>query len=457
MNINQIQSVYFIGAGGIGMSSLVRYFLSINKKVAGYDKTPSTLTAQLVKEGANIHYEDKPSLIPDFCKNKQTTLVVYTPAIPTNHKELTYFIENGYQIKKRAQVLGLITKSSKGLCIAGTHGKTTTSTILAHLLHQSDIGCTAFLGGISQNYHTNLLINKKSSYTVIEADEFDRSFHSLAPYISVITSCEPDHLDIYKTKEAYYESFEHYTSLIRPKGALLIHSDVKINPRLNPSVQKYTYSMNSGDFHAENITINNGEIHFDFVAPNMKIEKINLGVPMYINIENSIAALAVAYLCGSKKEDLSKGLSSYRGVERRFEFILKTDNHVLINDYAHHPAEVAKSIQSIKLLYPNRKLTTIFQPHLFSRTKDFYKEFANSLSLSDAIILLDIYPAREKPIKGISSAIIFDEINTDKPKALLTKETLLTKLPFLNTDIVLTLGAGDIVLLLPKIKTILEG
>lgn len=456
MDINQIQSVYFIGAGGIGMSALVRYFLSLGKVVGGYDRTPSTLTEKLIKEGAAIHYEDNYSLIPSSFKNKKTTLIVFTPAIPKDHSEYCFFKNNEYTILKRAEVLGLITKSSKGLCIAGTHGKTTTSTMLAHLLNQSHIGCTAFLGGISQNYHTNLLLNSQSPYTVIEADEFDRSFHHLHPFISVITSADPDHLDIYGTKEAYFESFEHYTSLTCSNGILLMREGLNLQPQINNSVQVYSYSKDTGDFHAENIRIKNGEIYINFVGPNVQIDNIQLGVPISINIENSIAAIAVAHLCGATSSGIKAAMKSFKGVERRFDFILKNDKHVLINDYAHHPAELKQSILSIKELYPDRKLTTIFQPHLYSRTKDFYSEFANSLSLSDEVILLDIYPAREEPIEGVTSKLIYDKIKAPLKKLLVSKDDLVNLLKTTSTDIVLTVGAGDINLLLPKLKSTLE-
>lgn len=294
MNIETIKSVYFIGAGGIGMSALIRYFLSKGKTVAGYDRTSSELTERLITEGAQIHYEEDINLIPEECKDKASTLVVYTPAVPQGHAELTYFRENGFNIHKRSQVLGIITRSSKGLCVAGTHGKTTTSTMAAHLLHQSHVGCTAFLGGISKNYGTNLLLSATSPYTVIEADEFDRSFHWLSPWMSVITATDPDHLDIYGTKEAYLESFRHYTTLIQPGGALILHKGLEMQADVQPGVTTYTYSRNEGDFHAENIRIGNGEIFIDFVAPDTRINDIQLGVPVSINIENGVAAMALA-------------------------------------------------------------------------------------------------------------------------------------------------------------------
>lgn len=455
MKIENFKSIYFIGAGGIGMSALVRYFLSKNLLVGGYDKTPTPLTQKLIEEGAQIHYSDDVSLIPDPFKDNQETLVIYTPAIPYTHTELHFFKEAEFTILKRAEVLGLITKSSKGLCIAGTHGKTTTSTMLAHLLHQSHVGCTAFLGGISQNYHTNLLLNQDSPYTVIEADEFDRSFHFLHPYISVITSAEPDHLDIYGTKEAYLQSFEDYTALIDNNGVLIIREGLEIKPNLKSGTTLYSYSKDSGDFHAENIRIENGEIQIDFVGPNVCIKDIQLGVPIAINIENSVAAIAVAHLCGATNSEIKKGVENFRGVERRFDFILKNQKHVFINDYAHHPSEIKQSILSVKELYPNRKLTTVFQPHLYTRTRDFYKEFATSLSLSDEVILTEIYPAREEPIAGVTSDIIANEINNSK-KHITSKEKIVSLLETLDTDIVLTLGAGDINLLIPEIKNILE-
>ena len=325
MNIETIKSVYFVGAGGIGMSALIRYFLSKGKFVAGYDRTPSELTGHLIAEGAQIHYEENTGLIPEICKDKESTLVVYTPAIPQEHAELAYFRENGFEIHKRSQVLGTITRSSKGLCVAGTHGKTTTSTMAAHLFHQSHVGCTAFLGGISKNYGTNLLLSPTSPYTVIEADEFDRSFHWLSPYMSVITSTDPDHLDIYGTREAYLESFRHYTTLIQPGGALIIRKGLALQPDVQPGVRTYTYSRDEGDFHAENIRIGNGEIVIDFIAPDTRINDIRLGVPIGINIENGVAAMALAHLNGVTDEEIRQGMASFRGVDRRFDF--KTDSY----------------------------------------------------------------------------------------------------------------------------------
>ena len=444
MNIENIKSVYFVGAGGIGMSALIRYFLSKGKLVAGYDRTPSELTEHLIVEGAQIHYEENVSLIPEDCKDKETTLVVYTPAVPQDHAELVYFRNNGFEIQKRAQVLGTITHSSKGLCVAGTHGKTTTSTMAAHLLYQSHVGCTAFLGGISKNYGTNLLLSQSSPYTVIEADEFDRSFHWLSPYMSVITATDPDHLDIYGTEEAYLESFRHYTTLIQPGGALIIHKDIALKPDVQSGVKVYTYARTEGDFHAENIRIGNGEIFIDFVAPDTRINDIQLGVPVSINIENGVAAMALAHLNGATDEEIKRGMASFRGVDRRFDFKLKNDKVVFLSDYAHHPAEIAQSVKSIRDLYQDKKITAIFQPHLYTRTRDFYKEFADSLSLLDEVILVDIYPAREQPIPGVTSQLIYDNLRPSIEKCMCRKEDILNLLSQKKIEVLITLGAGDI-------------
>ncbi len=455
MNLENLKNIYFIGIGGIGMSALARYFLFHGKNVAGYDRTVTPLTEKLMEEGADIHYQDEIDSIPKTFKNKENTLVVYTPAIPSNHTEFIFFQKNHFNLKKRAEVLGLITQSYKGLCIAGTHGKTTTSTILAHLLHQSHIGCNAFLGGIAKNYNTNLLLSKTSPYTVIEADEYDRSFHWLSPYIAIITSVEADHLDIYGSEKKYVESFQKFTSLIQPKGVLLLKEGLSISPKVSKGVKIYTYSITKGDYYAENITIDKGEIIFDFITPKGRIEKIQLGVPIAINIENSIAAMAIAMLIGVNAEEIKKGIKSYKGVDRRFDFQIKTPNLIFLNDYAHHPAEVKQSILSIKQLYPTKKITGVFQPHLYSRTQSFYKEFAESLSLLDKVILLDIYPAREKPIEGVSSQLIYDALSPTMEKKLVKKESLLEVIKREPIEILITLGAGDIDVFVPEIKNIL--
>lgn len=437
------------------MSNLARYFMSKGKKVAGYDRTETPLTKDLVTEGAEIHYTDDIKLIPDYCKDKESTLVVYTPAVPAENEEVRYFHQNGFTIQKRAQVLGIITKSSKALCCAGTHGKTTTSSMLAHILKQSHLDCNAFLGGILKNYGSNLMLSDKSEFTVVEADEYDRSFHWLHPYMALITSVDPDHLDIYGTEEEYLKSFEKFTSLIQPGGALVMKHNIKLSPKTGKDVRIYTYSMDKGDFHAQNIKIGNGEISFDFVTPKETIDNIQLGVPVKINIENGIGSMALAWLNGVTAEELRHGMATFMGAKRRFDFLLKTDKIVMIDDYAHHPEELAASITSVKELYPNRKLTGIFQPHLYTRTRDFAPEFARSLSLLDELILLDIYPAREKPIEGVTSKIIFDKVTC--PKTLCNKEELLPLLENKdNIEVLLTMGAGDIDQLLKPIKDILE-
>lgn len=439
------------------MSALVRYFLSKGMSVAGYDRTKSPLTEQLMGEGAAIHFTDDVHLIPEFFKNKANTLIVYTPAVPADHSELSYFHSNGFEVLKRSQVLGLITKSSRGICIAGTHGKTTTSSITAHLFRQSSVDCNAFLGGILKNYKSNLLLSDHSDLVVVEADEYDRSFHQLTPYMAVITSADPDHLDIYRTPEAYKESFEVFTSLIRPDGTLIMKYGINITPRLQPGVKIYTYSAEdkNADFHAGNIRIGNGEIWFDFIGPSVLIADIQLGVPVKVNIENSIAAIALAWLNGVKPQEIKDAMRSFEGPERRFDFHLKKDDIVLIDDYAHHPEELKSSILSVKELYPGRKVTGIFQPHLYSRTRDFATGFAESLSFLDELILLDIYPAREEPIPGVTSRIIFDKV-TIHDKKLCTKEQLPELIRNGSFDVVLMLGAGDIDRLIEPVKRILE-
>ena len=456
MDANQLKAVYFIGAGGIGMSALVRYFLSKGKKVGGYDRTPSELTEKLIEEGAQIHYEESVEQIGQDFLNAEETLIVYTPAIPDNHAELQYFRQNGFTIHKRSQVLGMLTRSGKGLCAAGTHGKTTTSTMAAHLLHQSHVGCDAFLGGISKNYGTNLLLSDTSDYVVIEADEFDRSFHWLTPFATVITSTDADHLDIYGTEEAYLESFSHYTSLIQPGGALIMRKGIRLNPRIQESVTLYTYSREEGDFHAENVRIGGGEIIFDYVSPLGNIKDIQLGVPVAINIENGIAAMALAQLSGATAEEIKAGMASFRGVDRRFDFKIKTDKVVYLSDYAHHPEEIKQSILSMRALYEDKKLTAVFQPHLYTRTRDFYKEFADSLSLLDEVILTDIYPARELPIEGVTSELIFDNLRPGIDKTLCKKEEVLDVLKNKNIEVLITLGAGDIENYVPQICKILN-
>lgn len=449
------QSIYFVGIGGIGMSNLARYFLSQNKKVGGYDRVETPLTRELQSEGAFVHYEDNIHNVPQEFLEKEDTLIIYTPAVPNSHGELSYFRENGFTMMKRAQVLGEITKASDAVCVAGTHGKTTVSSMIAHLLRQSHVDCNAFLGGIVKNYDNNLLLTDKSNITVAEADEYDRSFHWLHPWIAVITSADPDHLDIYGTPEAYRESFEKFTSLIRPDGYLILKKGAPVTPKTDESVRIFTYSETEGDYHAENVRIGNGEILFDFVSPQEKIANLNLGVPVKVNIENAVAAIAAAQLCGVTSDEIRSAISTFGGAKRRFDFHIKTKNIVFIDDYAHHPQELTASIQSIRALYPDKKVTGVFQPHLYSRTRDFVDDFGESLSLLEDVILLDIYPAREEPIEGVTSQIIFDKI-TSKEKTLLEKKDLLDFLSHKELEVLVTLGAGDIDRLLPEIKEMLE-
>ena len=455
MNINNIKSVYFVGAGGIGMSAIARYFLKKGLIVGGYDKTPSDLTRQLEKEGMLIHYEEDINQIPQACKNQQECLVIYTPAIPAEHKELCYFQENGFEIQKRAQVLGTLTKTHKGLCVAGTHGKTTTSTMCAHIMHQSHLDCNAFLGGISKNYGTNYILSD-SDYVVIEADEFDRSFHWLRPWMSVITSTDPDHLDIYGTKEAYLESFRHYSELIQPGGALIIHRDLEMKEHLQDGVRRYDYSLNEGDFHAENIRIENGEITFDFISPIESVKDINLGQPIPINIENGIAAMAMAQLNGCIAEELKYGMQTYGGVDRRFDFKIKTNKLVFLSDYAHHPKEIYQSARSIRELYKDKHITAIFQPHLYTRTRDFYKDFADALSQLDEVILTEIYPARELPIEGVTSKLIYDNLKPGVKKEMIRKDDVLNFVKNHTFEVLIVLGAGDLDNQVPEIAKILN-
>lgn len=437
------------------MAALERYFLAKGCRVAGYDRTPTDLTRALQDEGVEITFDESVEAIPaDFKGCPEEVLVVYTPALPDMHPGLSYFRENGYEVVKRAAVLGNITRDTKGLCFAGTHGKTTTSSMAAHILNTCKVGCNAFLGGILRNYNSNLLLSATSPYSVIEADEYDRSFHHLRPYIAVITATDPDHLDIYGTEEAYLESFAHFTELIKPGGMLVVHEDLKLKPRVPEGVKIYTYSRDKGDFHAENIRRGNGEITFDIVTPSETVRDITLGVPVEINIENAIAAFAACYLTGDIEIDAARdAIASFMGPKRRFEFWLKepgAEGRAIIDDYAHHPDELRASIMSVKSLYPGRRLTVMFQPHLYSRTRDFAPEFAASLSLADEVILLDIYPAREEPIPGVTSEIIFNDIKC-KDKVMIDKQHLTETIKNRNFEILLTVGAGDICNYLPEI------
>jgi UDP-N-acetylmuramate--alanine ligase len=453
----EMKAVYFVGAGGIGMSAIARYFIRKGLVVAGYDKTPSKLTEMLAKEGMLIHYEEDVNQIPEACRDPKETLVVYTPAIPEEHKELQFFRQGGFDIQKRAQVLGTLTREHKGLCVAGTHGKTTTSTMCAHIMHQSSKDCNAFLGGISKNYGTNYILSDESDYVVIEADEFDRSFHWLRPWMSVITSSDPDHLDIYGTKEAYLESFRHYTTLIQPGGALIIHTGLEMKADVADGVRVYTYGTNEGDFHAENIKIEKGEITFDLVSPVEDVKNISLGQPVPINIDNGIGAMAMAQLNGCTADELRNGMKSYKGVDRRFDFTLRNDKHVVLSDYAHHPKEIYQSAKSMREVYHDRHITAIFQPHLYTRTRDFYKDFAEALSQLDEVILCDIYPAREQPIPGITSQLIYDNLAPGVEKSMIHKEDVLDLVKSRDFDVLIILGAGDLDNYVPQITEIISG
>ena len=454
MESKDLKAIYFVGAGGIGMSAIARYFLKKGLVVAGYDKTPSALTRQLKKEGMLIHYEENVDAIPAACRQPDSCLVIYTPAIPAEHQELQYFRQHGFDIQKRAQALGTLTRQHKGLCVAGTHGKTTTSTMCAHIMHQSHLDCNAFLGGISKNYGTNYILSD-SDYVVIEADEFDRSFHWLSPYMTVITSTDPDHLDIYGTKEAYLESFRHYTELLQPGGALIIHRGLEMQESLPAGVRRYDYALTEGDFHAENIRIDNGEITFDFISPFESVRNVELGQPVPINIENGIAAMAMAQLAGCTAEELRNGMKTYGGVERRFDFKIKSDRLVFLSDYAHHPKEIYQSARSIRELYRNRKITAIFQPHLYTRTRDFYKDFADALSLLDEVVLTEIYPARELPIDGVTSQLIYDHLRPGIEKKLIQKADVLDFVRTHDFDVLIVLGAGDLDNQVPQMAEIL--
>ncbi|MDD5975261.1 MAG: UDP-N-acetylmuramate--L-alanine ligase [Bacteroidales bacterium] len=446
-----VENYYFLGIGGIGMSAIARYFKAKGYNVAGYDRTPSVLTHELEAEGIDVNYSDEIEAIPVDYRNNRNTFVVFTPAIPKDNAQYNFFLSNDFVMQKRAQVLGDITRRERGLCVAGTHGKTTTSTMIAHILKQSHVDCNAFLGGISKNYTSNLLLSDKSDYVVIEADEFDRSFHHLSPYMAVITATDADHLDIYGNYEAYVESFNHFTSLVQPGGVLFVKKGIVIDPRLAENVILYSYSATEkADFYAENIRIGGGKLLFDFVTPTTKICDIDLGVPVLVNVENAVAAMAVALLAGATDSELKSGIASFAGIRRRFEIHYKSDKFTLIDDYAHHPMEIEASLKSINALYDDRKIVVAFQPHLFTRTRDFYADFAKALSHASQVVLVEIYPAREMPIEGVSSKIIFDEI-TSPLKRLTTKKDLISTLDEIDFQVLLVVGAGDIDTLIPSI------
>lgn len=453
--------VYFVGIGGIGMANLARYYISKGAMVAGYDRTPSRLTEALEKEGARISFADNPDTIPPVMRNPSETLVVYTPAVPDSNLILTYFRSGGYEVVKRAALLGRITRHSDAICVAGSHGKTTTSSMVAHILHTSHVGCNAFLGGILRNYGSNLLLSADSHWSVVEADEYDRSFHHLSPQIAVVTSTDPDHLDIYGDEAGYLEGFARFTELIRPGGVLLLHTGLKLKPHVGENVKILTYSGKDGvgECHAENVTLTDGRLFFDYVQPDLRIDKIELGVPVLINVDNAVAAIAASLLAGAPEESVREAMASFMGPSRRFEIWLRPapgeSGPVLIDDYGHSPAEVKNSIESVKALWPDKKLTVIFQPHLYTRTRDFAPEFAESLSLADEVLLCEIYPARELPIEGVSSELIFRDIKNAEKK-LVARKDLLGLIKNSNFEILMTLGAADLDRLLPDIKSILS-
>jgi UDP-N-acetylmuramate--alanine ligase len=444
------ESVYFLGIGGIGMSALARYFKAKGFDVAGYDRTSTLLTKELEAEGISIHYNDDVALIPELYKDPQNTMVVYTPAIPSDMSELVWFREQQFNVCKRSQALGEVTRMQQAICVSGTHGKTTTSTMIAHLLHNSSVKCNAFLGGISKNFDRNLLLSNESDLVVIEADEYDRSFFTLTPYMAVVTAVDADHLDIYGTEKEYRAAFEEFVSLIRPNGVLLMKENLPISPRLQKGVKIYTYSIEKGDFHAENIRIGGGEIIFDFVGPDVHITDVQLGVPVYVNLENGIAAMAMAWMNGVSELELKEAMATFTGVKRRFDFHIKRENIVFLDDYAHHPEELKSSIESVRKLYSDKKLSVVFQPHLYTRTRDLADEFSEALSLADEVYLLDIYPAREEPIEGVTSQMLLDKVRVAE-KSIFSKEEFLAFTEQHTFEVLLMAGAGDLDLLIPTV------
>ena len=444
------ESVYFLGIGGIGMSALARYFKAKGFEVAGYDRTSTLLTKELEAEDISIHYEDDVTLIPDKFKNPQTTMVVYTPASPSDMSELVWFKDQKFNVCKRSQALGEVTRLQRAICVSGTHGKTTTSTMISHLLHNSSVKCNAFLGGISKNFDRNLLLSDDSDLVVIEADEYDRSFFTLSPYMAVVTAVDADHLDIYGTEQEYRASFEEFVSLIRPNGVLLMKENLPISPRLQKGVKIYTYSIDNGDFHAENIRIGGGEIIFDFVGPDVRVADVQLGVPVYVNLENGIAAMAMAWLNGVSEEEMKEAMSTFAGVKRRFDFHIKRDDLVFLDDYAHHPEELKSSIESVRRLYSDKKLSVVFQPHLYTRTRDLADDFSEALSLADEVYLLDIYPEREVPIEGVTSEMLLKTVRVSE-KRVFSKEELVAFTKQHPFEVLLMAGAGDLDLLIPSI------
>jgi UDP-N-acetylmuramate--alanine ligase len=455
-----IKYVYLLGVGGIGMSALARYFHASGKIVAGYDKTVTPLTSQLEKEGIDIHYDDTIELIPSVIRNsenKSEVLVIITPAIPKEHHEWNYLVQNNFNIVKRSKVLGLLTGGQTTLAVAGTHGKTTTSTMLAHILHSAGKNTSAFLGGISSNFKSNLLIgqpNDKDHCIVVEADEFDRSFLQLFPNIAIITSMDPDHLDIYGNIDEMQHNYRLFAGQVKDDGVLIYKKGLPIGEVKSKSLS-YSIETNDCDFAGLNIRVENGFYHFDFKSADKTIKDLVLGLPGRHNVENAVAASAVALISGVSEEQLRAALKSFTGAQRRFEIHVRNENNVYVDDYAHHPTELSAAILSAKELFPTKKITGVFQPHLFTRTRDFVDGFAESLNLLDSLIMLDIYPARELPIPGITSQTILEKV-TISDKILVKKEDLLAEIKHRNPEVIMTLGAGDIDQFVEPIKHLLN-
>ena len=457
-DLSQYRKAYFIGAGGIGMANLERFLLQNGFMVGGYDRTKSELCAQLENEGVEMTYNDEVEEIPEAFHDPKETLVVFTPAVPSDSPILNWFRNNGFEVVKRSELLGKITRTTKSICVAGSHGKTTTCSMIANILRNSHLGCNAFLGGILRNTGSNLVLNAESEWSVAEADEYDRSFHRLAPTIAVVTSVDPDHLDIYGDEEGYLEGFAHFTSLIKENGLLLMHTGLKLKPRLKKGVKLMTYSGGTeGDWHAEDIKFGEGTITFTLIGPGIRLEGLEPGVPVEINIENAVAAAAACLTAGATPEEVKAGLREFRGAKRRFEVIMDGKNGcpVLIDDYAHSPNEVFASIRSVKKLFPDKKITVIFQPHLYSRTRDFAPEFAKALSVADEVIMPEIYPAREQPIPGVDSNLILKDVDCGS-KTYCERKDLLNLIKNRNFDVLMTLGAADIDVMIPDIKSILS-
>ena len=432
---NTKNNIYFIGIGGIGMSALARYFVAKGNTVAGYDKTPTDITSTLIDLGAAIHFEDAIDAIPDVYKSSETTTVIYTPAIPNTHKELNYFIDNNFEIKKRSEILGDITRDTFCFAVAGTHGKTTTTSILGHLLYECNVDMTAFLGGISEDYNSNLILNGTKA-TVVEADEFDRSFLTLSPDYACITSMDADHLDIYGDASELIKTFKDFSKKIKPNGKLFVKNGLPI--------QGITYGIeDNSDYTAQNIRIENGAYKFDVKTPKTVLKNLQFNLPGRHNLSNALIALAMSVEYGLPRPQLAKALASYKGVKRRFTYQIKTNELVFIDDYAHHPEEINAVHQAVREMYPNEKVLAVFQPHLFTRTKDFIDEFAKALSQFDEVILLDIYPARELPIEGVDSQWLLSKISNEK-KQLTSKSELISELKKSAAKVIITIGAGDI-------------